>query len=176
MSIATLKDGWFTLFDQGGITLWVILLVSILMWILILERYWFLVFELPKIQQAMLTEGRDKIRSSPDHHSFITRALALGFLSRCNQFLLPLQTMAGILPMLGLLGTVSGMIAVFEVITVFGTGNSRGMAAGISTALVTTLAGLLTALSGIYFISLIEKKIEGRVRHFKSLLDEGVKV
>jgi biopolymer transport protein ExbB len=67
------------------------------------------------------------------------------------------------LPMLGLLGTVSGMIQTFDVMTVFGTGNARGMAGGISVALITTMGGLLTALSGLYFSTQLTQRAEREV-------------
>ena len=56
-----------------------------------------------------------------------------------------------VLPLLGLLGTVWGMVQVFEMLTVFGTGNARLMASGISRATIPTMAGLVAALSGLYF-------------------------
>ena len=65
--------------------------------------------------------------------------------------------------MLGLLGTVDGMIQTFDVLTVFGTGNARGMAGGISIALITTMAGLLTALSGLYFSTELETRVAREV-------------
>jgi biopolymer transport protein ExbB len=64
------------------------------------------------------------------------------------------------------------MIKVFEVITVFGTGNTRGMASGISEALVTTMAGLFTALSGLYFVSDLERRGEDAARRFETELVE----
>ncbi len=56
-----------------------------------------------------------------------------------------------ICPLMGLLGTVTGMISVFDVLAVTGTGNARAMAAGISKATLPTMAGLLVALTGLYF-------------------------
>ena len=86
--------------------------------------------------------------------------------------MLALNALTVILPLLGLLGTVSGMIKVFEVITVFGSGNTRGMASGISEALVTTMAGLFTALSGIYFVSDLESRADDMARRFEAELVE----
>jgi biopolymer transport protein ExbB len=83
-----------------------------------------------------------------------------------------LHALTAILPLLGLLGTVSGMIKVFDVINLFGSGNTRGMAAGISEALVTTMAGLLTALSGVYFVSNLENRAETMAREFETELVE----
>ena len=61
------------------------------------------------------------------------------FRSESRRHVLAIQTLTSILPMLGLLGTVSGMISVFDVITQFGSGNTRGMAAGISRGSTTRL-------------------------------------
>ena len=171
MSIANLKDGWFTLFEQGGITLWVIFAVSIFMWLLILERLWYLRFELPEAKRECKAAWDRLSAGNASTKPFLARKFSKKLNNEGNEHVLAIQTMTNILPMLGLLGTVSGMITVFEVITVFGTGNSRGMAAGISTALVTTLAGLMTALSGIYFISYLERRIRREVRQFNLSLD-----
>ena len=70
-----------------------------------------------------------------------------------------IKTLIVALPMLGLLGTVDGMIQTFDVLTVFGTGNARGMAGGISVALITTMGGLLAALSGMYFSTQLEQRV-----------------
>ena len=53
--------------------------------------------------------------------------------------------------MFGLLGTVTGMIEVFDVMAVAGSGNARGMAAGVSKATLPTMAGMVGALSGMLF-------------------------
>ncbi|WP_027371611.1 MotA/TolQ/ExbB proton channel family protein [Desulfovermiculus halophilus] len=63
-------------------------------------------------------------------------------------------------PLLGLLGTVCGMISTFEVISLFGTGEAKPMAAGISEALITTQTGLLVAVPGLVLGSLLQKRAE----------------
>jgi biopolymer transport protein ExbB len=68
-----------------------------------------------------------------------------------------------ILPMLGLLGTIEAMIELFYVIAQHGTGNIRAMAGGISQALITTLAGLVTSLSGYYFSSDLQHRLQQRL-------------
>jgi biopolymer transport protein ExbB len=62
--------------------------------------------------------------------------------------------------LLGLLGTVTGMMATFDVLAVFGTGNSKAMANGISEALVTTQSGLLVAIPGLYMKSFLQQRAE----------------
>jgi biopolymer transport protein ExbB len=166
-------DGLATLFEQGGLILWAILFASILLWILLLERYWFHWTQLPPFRARL----KEQWRMTPEglSHSLTYRrieALVRDLRAESDRNMLALQALVGILPLLGLLGTVSGMIKVFEVITAFGTGNTRGMASGISEALVTTMAGLFTALSGLYFVSDLERRAEETAREFETELVE----
>ena len=77
-----------------------------------------------------------------------------------TKFISSMKTCLVVSPLLGLMGTVTGMIAIFDVIAISGTGSPRLMAAGISLAVIPTMAGLITALSGFYFFSFFEKKGE----------------
>jgi biopolymer transport protein ExbB len=173
MNWSSYRDGLATLFEQGGTTLWAILVASILLWILIVERYWFHWRELPALRQNLLTQWHTERPSIPDRLMVRrVRGLVGDLHAEAVRNLLALQALTGILPLLGLLGTVSGMIKVFEVITVFGSGNTRGMASGISEALVTTMAGLFTALSGIYFVSDLERRAQELSRRFEAELVE----
>lgn len=67
--------------------------------------------------------------------------------------------LAAIAPLLGLLGTVTGMITTFDVISIFGTGNARAMAGGISEALITTQSGLLVAIPGLFMSNYLARRI-----------------
>jgi biopolymer transport protein ExbB len=71
-------------------------------------------------------------------------------------------------PLLGLLGTVSGMITTFQAITLFGTGDPKTMAGGISTALVTTVLGLLVAIPVMFLHTIVN----GRAKRVLHVLDE----
>ncbi len=172
MNWADYKDGIAALFEQGGSTLVAILIASILLWVFIAERYWFHWRQLPTLRGQLRDEwlqSRPTIGKLRMPH---LRAIVADLKSQADRNLQTLQALTGILPLLGLLGTVSGMIKVFDVITVFGTGNTRGMAAGISEALVTTMAGLFTALSGMYFVSNLEHRSEDLAREFEAELME----
>ena len=72
-----------------------------------------------------------------------------------------LSLLAAIGPMLGLLGTVVGMIQTFQAITLFGTGDPKTMAGGISTALMTTVLGLVVAIPMTLFHAIIAAKSKG---------------
>ena len=79
-----------------------------------------------------------------------------------------IAVLASIAPLLGLLGTVLGMIRTFEVISIFGTGNARAMAGGISMALITTQAGLIVAIPGLFISGWLLR----RARRLENALDE----
>ncbi len=86
-----------------------------------------------------------------------------------------ISTLVQVLPLLGLLGTVTGMIQTFEVITVYGGSNRSGIAGGISEALLCTLGGLVTALSGLYFIVHLEQRARVAADEALRLMSENHK-
>jgi biopolymer transport protein ExbB len=66
--------------------------------------------------------------------------------------------LAAVAPLLGLLGTVGGMIDTFDILSIFGTGNAKGMAGGISEALITTQTGLLVAIPGLWMKGFLHRR------------------
>ncbi|CAH9019722.1 MotA/TolQ/ExbB proton channel family protein [Candidatus Nitrosacidococcus sp. I8] len=167
------SDGLFKInsfLAQGGSVLWLILVTSFFMWMLIIERYYFLFILHPaRLQQLVsLWEQLPKHRSW--HAQKIREGMIADITNHLKQFLLLIKSLTAVLPMLGLLGTVIGMIEVFDVMTVSGTGNTRGFAGGISTALITTLAGLVTSLSGVYFSADLEHRVDRTIEQTMDLL------
>jgi len=79
-----------------------------------------------------------------------------------------IKVLAAVAPLLGLLGTVTGMIATFQAITLFGTGDPKLMAGGISQALVTTVLGLCVAIP----LVLLHSWVSGRSRSLIEVLEE----
>ena len=147
------------LLESGGLILWAILIASVIMWTLIIERYLFVYISHPAALKKVLRSWQERT----DRHSWYAEKIREGMIAErsaaLKQNLLSIRTLIAALPMLGLLGTVDGMIQTFDVLTVFGTGNARGMAGGISIALITTMGGLLAALSGMYFSAQLEQRV-----------------
>jgi biopolymer transport protein ExbB len=83
-----------------------------------------------------------------------------------------IAVLAGIAPLLGLLGTVLGMVETFDVIAFFGTGNARALAGGISIALITTQTGLLVAIPGL----LMSNRLGRMAQRLNTSLDEAAAV
>ena len=150
-------------FEAGGPVLWGILLVTMIMWTLIIERFWYFRNLMPALSNKALNQWND-ISNKGDWFSMRIRDQIISEVSaETRKFILTIETMMQILPLLGLLGTVVGMIKVFDVMTFFGTGNARLMASGVSQATIPTMAGLVAAISGVYFANLLNRKAEDEI-------------
>ena len=137
--------------DQGGPVLWVIFAACLLLWMLILERAIFVRIVWPRRARRRVAEWNARA----DCSSWRARKIREATVSEVNMelhALLPLiQVLVALCPLLGLLGTVLGMIGVFEVIAVSGNDDAQAMARGVYRATIPTMAGLVVALTGIYF-------------------------
>ena len=150
-------------FEAGGPVLWGILLVTMIMWSLIIERFWYFKNLMPALSDKALNQWSN-ISNKGDWFSMRIRDQIISEVSgETRKFLLTIETMMQILPLLGLLGTVVGMIKVFDVMTFFGTGNARLMASGVSQATIPTMAGLVAAISGVYIANLLKRKAEDEI-------------
>ena len=145
--------------EQGGNVLLVIAFVTAVMWTLILERFWY--FSKTYRQEERQTRAIWDARA--DHGSWnskqIRRVLISDLTGQLNWGLGMIGTLVALCPMLGLLGTVTGMIEVFDVMAAGG-GNTRGMAAGVSKATLPTMAGMVAAISGMLFHIQLERFAE----------------
>ena len=138
-------------------------MVTIIMWTLIIERFWFFQYLLPQKRVEIIDEW-GSVNNKGDWFSMRMRDQMISEVStETKRFLLTIETMMQILPLLGLLGTVVGMIKVFDVMTFFGTGNARLMASGVSQATIPTMAGLVAAISGLYIANLLKRKADDEI-------------
>lgn len=97
--------------------------------------------------------GRDVMKESIEE-------VANHVVHELERYLNTLGTVAAITPLLGLLGTVIGMIKVFTAIQLEGTGNAAVLAGGISEALITTAAGLTVAIPSLFFHRYFQRKVD----------------
>jgi len=145
--------------EQGGNVLLVIAFVTAVMWSLIVERIFY--FRMGFRREAVRVQAFWDARA--DHASWnsrqIRRVLISDVTMDLNAGLSLIATLVALCPMLGLLGTVTGMIEVFDVMAAGG-GNTRGMAAGVSKATLPTMAGMVAAISGMLFHVQLERFAE----------------
>ncbi|WP_417442298.1 MotA/TolQ/ExbB proton channel family protein [Idiomarina sp.] len=157
-----LMELWESIRDflaTGGDVLYIVMGVLFLMWVLMIERYWYLTGAFPKLRNEIIA----KWDARKDTTSWYAHRIREAWISEANDKLnariLLIKTCVALCPLVGLLGTVTGMITVFEVMAVQGTGNPRLMASGISMATIPTMAGMVAALSGMFFATRLESKI-----------------
>jgi biopolymer transport protein ExbB len=150
--------------ELGGTVLVVIAWTVFFMWVMIVERFMFFRTRMEKLAQGAVDawEARSERRS---WEAMRIRELLISDLRMAANTGLPMiKALVALCPLLGLLGTVTGMIEVFDVMAVTGTGNARAMASGVSKATVPTMAGMVGALSGVLFASILSGWANRRVR------------
>ena len=142
----------------GGDVLWVILFLTGLLWALIFERIWYFRFQHPRQLEQVTAAWRERADKRSWYATRIREAWISEIELELQRFIPLLKTVIAVLPLVGLLGTVTGMVQVFDVLSVMGTGNPRAMASGVSAATIPTMAGMVAALSGLYFSVRLERQ------------------
>jgi biopolymer transport protein ExbB len=174
----TLEERW----HQGGYVGYAITAVGIFAFVLAIWRMIVLTGVSAKVSKQLKSDkalennplGR-VLKVHEDNPSMDTETLELklseGVLKetpRLESGLTLLKIIAAVAPLMGLLGTVTGMIITFQAITIFGAGDPKAMAGGISGALITTVLGLLVAIPTV----LLHTVVNGRAQRIIHILDE----
>jgi biopolymer transport protein ExbB len=144
----------------GGNVLYAVAFALLLMWILMIERFWFLSAEYPKLRDSIIANWDARADTTSWYAHRIRETWISEAAASLEQNMITIKTLVAMCPLIGLLGTVTGMIGVFEVMAEQGTGNPRLMAAGISQATIPTMAGMVAALSGVFFSSRLDAKLK----------------
>jgi biopolymer transport protein ExbB len=152
--------------------LYAIMLTLFLMWTFILERLWYFY----RVHPSDMAETIEAWETRADTSSWHAKRIRDELISKTNIALKRnigvIKALIAICPLLGLLGTVTGMVSVFDVMTFSGTGNARAMAAGGSKATVPTMAGMVAALSGVYFGTFLEHKAATETERLEDQLQQ----
>ncbi|HTP39757.1 MAG TPA: MotA/TolQ/ExbB proton channel family protein [Steroidobacteraceae bacterium] len=176
----------------GGVMMWPIILCSVIAAGITCERLWTLQSRrvLPpeltgRLQRIVeSTQVNDKVLQALEQSSPLGRVVAVALANRhrsrefimerledtgrhvvheLERFLNTLGTIAGISPLLGLLGTVTGIIRAFNAINAGGIGDPRALSGGIAEALITTVAGLVVAIPSLIAYRYLRGRVEGIV-------------
>ncbi len=136
--------------DQGGILMYWIAALTFVMWTLAFERVWYFKGGLKgDVQQALVAWEARKERKSWNAHQ-IRNAMISRMSAKINRNMDMITTLIALCPLMGLLGTVTGMIEVFSVLSLTGGGDAKQMAGGVSKATIPTMSGMVAALSGLF--------------------------
>ena len=138
------------LVSEGGPFVLMIFLSGVVMWAIILERYVFFFSVLPRL----VRKANDTWKGRSDHTSWCARQIRQMLISQVNSAMTSsfpiMQVLVPLSPLLGLVGTVSGMLEVFDSMAIRGSADARTMASGVSTAMICTMTGLAVSISGLY--------------------------
>jgi len=156
--------------ELGGPVLRVIGVVILVLWVLILERLIYFRTGLRSLIQDALNDWERRPERKSWHAHQIRDAIISRVKSAADKGLPMIQTLVALCPLLGLMGTVTGMIQVFEVMAISGTSNARSMAAGVSRATVPTMAGMVGALSGVFLVTILTRTAKRNT----AILEDGM--
>lgn len=135
--------------DGGPFVIW-IFGSGVLLWTIIAERYWYFSRVLPKQIDAVQAAWHARA----DHTSWCARQIRQAMISRLNVSMTAgfpvMQVLVPMSPLLGLIGTVTGMLEVFDSMALRGNADARSMASGVSAAMICTMTGLAVSITGLY--------------------------
>lgn len=179
----------------GGPVMWPLMAVSLAMWsLIVLKALWLLGAKKEAARQSLVQEFMEKEPPARKNTGPFSAALDLFLDSRTGnqtvdskllevavrhqgpmiwRHLSAITVLAAVAPLLGLLGTVTGMVNTFAAIQAYGTGNAQALAAGISQALITTQTGLLIAIPGLFAAHILRRqsrKIQGALFGMQKML------
>jgi biopolymer transport protein ExbB len=149
--LSDLITGLQRFIELGGNVLYAIMVVLLLMWTFIFERLWYIKLIHPDSMRETVAVWDARVDTTSWYAKRIRDQMISEVSNALEHNLLLIKTLIAICPLLGLLGTVTGMLNVFDIMAITGTGNARAMASGVSKATVPTMAGMVAALSGVYF-------------------------
>jgi len=158
------------LISRGGPVLYILFFLTILIFTILLNKYFFIISENKLWFNKKLSNFK---KSYPPEHTNLAE-VEKTFLSEFNRIsnsnIKLLDGLIGMCPMIGLLGTVYGMIEVFEVLSFLGTGNPRAMSSGVAKATIPTMASMVITLFGLYFRQDIGQRINKSIDQMKATI------
>lgn len=156
--------------ELGGPVLYGIMATLLLMWTFIIERYWYFKAVYPGERSKVVAAWDARIDTTSWYAKRIRERLVSEASEGLHRHISLIKTLVALCPLFGLLGTVYGMVLVFDVMAFAGTGNARAMASGVSQATVPTMAGMVAALSGVYFATRLEVIADNESEKLEDLL------
>jgi biopolymer transport protein ExbB len=141
---------------QGGPVVLILFFISIYLFVLIFAKFKNLFFDIHIVQKEY-KENLSQIKND-EFYLLNLSALKSDYKSLVNKDFYIIQTLIALCPVLGLLGTVTGMIEVFDVVSFFGTGNARALASGITKATLPTMTGMAISIVGLLTYTVLTSK------------------
>lgn len=154
--------------DLGGFVMYMIFAIAVLLWVLIIERFIYIYF-FSSSDQKRCFEDWCRYQQHPEK-SRIRELYKDSYSQKLFTNFSLIKVLVAIAPLLGLFGTVYGMIEIFDVIAQNGTGDAKAMANGISMATLPTMSGMAVAITGLFFQHRLKELADKKVVKFNERL------
>jgi biopolymer transport protein ExbB len=159
--------------DRGGPVLIVIMAATFFMWALILERLFYFRFAHKQVAAEAIAEWRSRSDRKSTFAHWVKDKMVSEVRAKAEQNVQLTKAMVALAPLLGLLGTVTGMVAVFDVMAITNGADAKAMSAGVSRATIPTMAGMVASLSGILFTSGMDRRVNRSVQWVEDEMEIG---
>lgn len=156
-NIINIFNGLMEFLETGGFVLKLIMVATLFMWTFIMERFAYYLFAHRPTKARLKAEWDAREDKTSWRAHAIRDEMISQIKERTDTNVGIIKTLVALAPLLGLLGTVTGMIEVFDVMALSGSSNARLMAGGVFKATIPTMAGMLAALSGLYFSTVLPR-------------------
>lgn len=149
---------WFGhMVSLGGNILLLLVALAAVLWALIFERIYYLTWVYDRSAERARLAWRERTERSSWHAQQYRRHLIHAANRSLQRNLGLLKTLIKLCPLLGLLGTVLGMLDIFDAVAITGSNNPRATAGGVSKAIVTTMAGMVIAISALPVVGYLNR-------------------
>ena len=159
--------------DRGGPVLLIIMVATFVMWALILERLFYFRFAHKAVADEAVAEWHSRSdRNRKSHFAHWAKDKIVSEVRQSAELnVIMTKALVALAPLLGLMGTVTGMIEVFEIMAVTDGADAKAMSAGVSRATIPTMAGMVASLSGILFTSGMDRRAARAVQEVDDRLE-----
>ncbi len=157
----------------GPVLTYAILPATFIMWALILERLFYFRFAHKAIAEDAVSEWRSRSdrKSKPAH--WVKDKLVSQVRQQAEKNVQLTKAMVLLAPLLGLLGTVTGMVQVFDILAITGGADAKAMSGGVSQATIPTMAGMVASITGIPFTSGMDRRVNRSVQKVEDQMEIG---
>ena len=156
---------------RGGPVLFVIMIATFVMWALILERLFYFNFAHKGVANEALEEWRSRSDRKSTYAHWVKDKLVSEVRQKAEANVSFTKAMVALAPLLGLLGTVTGMVTVFDNMAITDGADAKALSRGVSQATIPTMAGMVASISGIPFTSGMDRKVSRLVQQVEDSME-----
>lgn len=159
--------------ERGGPVLLIIMAATFVMWSLILERLFYFRFAHKQVAADAIAEWRSRSDRKSKLAHWVRDKLVSEVRQKAEQNVQLTKAMVALAPLLGLLGTVTGMVSVFDIMAITSGADAKAMSAGVSRATIPTMAGMVASLSGVLIVSAMDRRVSRSVQQVEDQMEIG---